>query len=188
MQIPLQVTFQGMEHSPALEARLREAVDKLEKYCGEIVGCRVSVEAPHRHHESGRVFHVHVEVTVPGQTLVANREPELHHAYTDVYVAVRDAFDTMRRLLEEYVRKRRRAVKTHDVPQHGRIIELDVDGGFGRIETPDGGRVYFHRNAVVGDQFRELSVGDGVRFDEEMGDDGPQASTVHLLGKHHIVT
>ncbi len=186
MKIPLQITFQGMEPSPALEARLRVAADKLERYCDEIIGCRVSIESPHRHHETGRVFHVRVTVTVPGQTLVAAREPELHHAYTDVHVAVRDAFDTMRRLLEEHGRKRRREVKTHEVPPHGWVTELDVDGGFGRIETPDGRLVYFHRNAVVGDEFRELSIGAAVRYDEEMGEDGPQASTVHLLGKHHV--
>lgn len=186
MQTPLQVTFQGMERSPAVEARLREGADKLEKYCDEIVSCRVSVQAPHRHHETGRTFHVRLEVTVPGQTLVASREPDVHHAYTDVYVAVRDAFDTMRRLLEDYGRKRRGAVKTHEAPAHGRITELDTNLGFGRIETPDGRLVYFHRNAVIGDGFRELSLGAAVRYDEEMGENGPQASTVRLLGKHHI--
>ena len=32
-----------------------------------------------------------------------------------------------------------------------------------------------------------LEIGDEVRFTEEAGDEGPQASTVHLIGKHHIV-
>ncbi len=186
MQIPLHVTFKGMEHSPAVEARVRESVEKLERYCDEIVGCRVTVEEPHRHHEAGRVFQVRVEVTVPGRTLTASREPEVHHAYTDVFVAIRDAFDTMRRLLEEYERKRRGAVKTHETPAHGRVTELDVDRGFGRIETPDGRLVYFHRNAVVGEGFRELTLGAAVRYEEELGEDGPQATTVHLLGKHHL--
>lgn len=186
MHTSLQITFLGMERSPAVEARLRESADALERFCDAIIGCRVCVEAPHRRQRAGRIFQVRVEVTVPGQTLVASREPELHHAYADVYVAIRDAFDTTRRLLEEYARKRRGAVKMHETPAHGRVTEPDVGGGFGRIETPDGRLVYFHRNAVVGDQFRELSIGDSVRYDEEMGEDGPQASTVHLLGRHHV--
>ncbi|MBI4640449.1 MAG: cold shock domain-containing protein, partial [Candidatus Tectomicrobia bacterium] len=57
----------------------------------------------------------------------------------------------------------------------------------GRIETPDGRLVYFHRNSVVDADFDKLQIGDEVRFAEEMGELGPAASRVHLVGKHHIV-
>ena len=33
----------------------------------------------------------------------------------------------------------------------------------------------------------DLEMGDKVRFVEVAGDNGPQASTVHLIGKHNIV-
>jgi cold shock CspA family protein len=122
---------------------------------------------------------------VPGDKLVADREPDAHHAYTDVYVAIRDAFDTIRRQLEDYERRGRRQVKAHEVPHHGRVIELNPEDG--RIETPEGRLVYFHRASLVGGDFDALETGTEVRFDEEMGDRGPQASTVHVIGKHHIV-
>ncbi|MGZ5730431.1 MAG: HPF/RaiA family ribosome-associated protein, partial [Burkholderiales bacterium] len=99
MQIPLQITFHNMQHSEAVEAKIRSRAEKLEKFCDSIIGCRVAVEAPHHHHAAGGHFLVRVEVTVPGGKLVARREPDAHHAYTDVYVAIRDAFDTMRRQL-----------------------------------------------------------------------------------------
>ena len=51
----------------------------------------------------------------------------------------------------------------------------------------DGRDVYFHRNSVLNDEFDHLEVGAEVRFAEEMGDKGPQASTVATIGKHHIV-
>ena len=52
---------------------------------------------------------------------------------------------------------------------------------FGRILTPDGREIYFHRNSLLNGNFDKLEVGDEVRFSEEMGDQGPHASTVHLV-------
>jgi cold shock CspA family protein len=64
--------------------------------------------------------------------------------------------------------------------------ELHPDEAYGRIETPDGRLIYFHRNSVVGADFDALRIGAEVRFHAEAGERGPQASTVHVIGKHHI--
>lgn len=187
MQLPIQITFRNLERSEAIEARIRERAEKLDAYCDRIMGCRVIVEALHKHHRHGNHYHVRVDVTVPAGELVAGREPDAHHSYTDVYVAIRDAFDAMRRQLEDYARRQDRRVKAHAVPPHGRIAELFPAEGYGRIETPDGTLVYFRRNSVVDADFDKLRIGDEVRFAEEAGERGPQASTVHPVGKHHIV-
>jgi ribosomal subunit interface protein len=187
MQIPLQVTFRNIGRSEAIEAKVRERAARLERFYDGIIGCRVVVEELHQHHRKGNRFHVRVDVTVPDAELVANREPDEHHRYTDVYLAVRDAFDAMDRQLEDYARRQDRRVKSHAVPAHGRIAELVAEEGYGRIATPDGRLVYFHRNSVVGGDFDRLELGAEVRFDEEAGDRGPQASTVHPIGKHHVV-
>jgi ribosomal subunit interface protein len=187
MQIPLQVTFRNLDRSPALETNVREHAEKLDKFYDRIMSCRVVIEEQHRHHLHGNHYHVSVDVTVPGGELVASREPDEHHAYTDVYVAIRDAFDTMRRQLEDYARQHDQRLKVHAVPPHGRIVELCPAEHYGRIETPDGRLIYFHRNSVLGADFDGLRIGAEVRFDEEAGERGPQASTVHVIGKHHIV-
>jgi ribosomal subunit interface protein len=187
MQLPLQITFRNLDRSEAIEARVRERAESLEKFFDHITSCRVVVEAHHKHHRHGNHYHVRVDVTVPNGEVVASREPDEHHAYTDVYVAIRDAFDAVRRQLEDYGRRERRQVKAHEVPPHGRIVELYPDEDYGRIETPDGRLVYFHRNSVVDADFDKLRIGAQVRFDETMGDRGPQASTVHVVGKHHVV-
>jgi len=93
----------------------------------------------------------------------------------------------MRRQLEDYARKHDQRLKVHAPPPHGRIVELNPAEDYGRIETLDGRLVYFHRNSVLGADFDGLSIGAEVRFDEEAGERGPQASTVHVIGKHHIV-
>src|SRR5205823_4404747 len=41
--------------------------------------------------------------------------------------------------------------------------------------------IYFHRNSVVGAGFDRLTLGALVRFSEEMGEKGPQASTVKIM-------
>jgi len=188
MQLPLQITFRNLERSEAVAAKVEERASKLEQYCDSIIGCRVAIEAAHKHHRRGNRYQVRVDVTVPDRELIASREPDEHHAYTDVYVAIRDAFDSIRRQLEDYTRTRRGHVKVHEIPGHGRITEINTDEGYGRIESPDGRLIYFHRNSIVDADFDRLQIGADVRFDEEMGERGPQAGTVYLIGKHHIVS
>jgi ribosomal subunit interface protein len=186
MKLPLQVTFRNMDPSEAMEANIRERAEKLDAFYDQIMGCRVVVEADHHHHQKGNLYHVRIDLTVPGGELVVSREPEQHQAHQDAYVAVRDAFDSARRQLEDYARRRRQDVKRHEAPAHGRISQLFMDEGYGRIEAADGRQVYFHKNSVVDADFYHLLVGAEVRFNEEEGDMGPQASTVHVVGKHHV--
>ena len=182
MQVPLQVTFRNMPPSPAVEADIREKTAKLEEFYDRITSVRVMVETPHRQHRQGKLFHVRVDVRVPGRELVVRREPAHHHEYEDVHVAVRDAFDAAKRQIEDYVRETRGTVKTHETPLQGRIVRLDRERDYGFIATPDTREIYFHRNSVVDAEFDQLCVGDEVRFAEELGEKGPQASTVHLVG------
>lgn len=68
----------------------------------------------------------------------------------------------------------------------GRVAEINRDQGYGRIETTDGRMVYFHMHSVVDADFRRLTPGTEVRFVEEMGERGPQATTVHVVGRHRL--
>lgn len=113
MKAALQIVFRDMSRSDAVEAKIREKAEKLERFCSDIVSCRVVVEPAHRHHYKGNLYHASIDVTVPGAELVANRENHVNHAHEDVYVAVRDAFEAMRRQLEDYERLRRGEVKRH---------------------------------------------------------------------------
>lgn len=188
MQVPLQITFRNMAPSPTIEGRIREHAERLEKFNGRITSCRVVVEAPHRHHQKGNVYHIKVDITVPGNEIVATREPTLDQSHADIHVAIRDAFEAAVRQLENHSRRIRGHVKTHDVAQEqGRVSRLFRDDGYGFIETPGGLDVYFHENSVVDDGFDKLKQGSEVRFQlaDGEGEKGPQASTVTLVGKHH---
>lgn len=185
MQLPLQISFRNMEGSEAMKANIAERADRLHRVYDRITGCRVMVEAHHRRHQNGNLYHVRVDLTVPGQELVASREPHEHHSHTDVYVAIRDAFEAARRQLESYARQLRGDVKSHTPPPHGRVSGLFPAEGYGWIAAADGRVIYFHRNSLLNGDFDRLEVGAEVSFAEEAGDLGPQASSVRLLGKHH---
>lgn len=109
----LHLSFRDMESSPAVEARVRERAARLERYFDRIVNCRVVVESPHHHQHQGHRFRVRIGLTVPDGEVIADSSRSASAAHEDVYVAVRDAFDTADRALEDWARKRRGQVKPH---------------------------------------------------------------------------
>jgi cold shock CspA family protein/ribosome-associated translation inhibitor RaiA len=177
----LQVTLHGIDPSPAIERTLRRKAAWMRRYHPRITACRVTVEAPPRHHRHGRLYSVRVEVAVPGGDLTATRNPSLDHTHEDLQVAIRDAFDSVRRELMDQARRERGQVKASVGPQRGTVTRLEADHGF--LEAEDGRERYFHRNSVLG-AFERLFVGTKVRFAEEAGDKGPQASTVAIVRPH----
>lgn len=115
MRIPIEITFRHIDPSPAVEARIREKAEKLDRFYQHITALRVVVEAPHEHKSQGKLFHVRIDLTVPGGELLVSRG---HHrqAHEDVYVALSDAFDVAKRRLEDYSSQQRGDVKAHSKP------------------------------------------------------------------------
>lgn len=188
MTIPLQITFQNMAPSTAIEASVREKTARLERFADRIVSCKVVIEAPHRHHHKGKLYDVKLEISVPGKDIHITRSPGQNHAHEDVYVAIRDAFNAAGRQLEDHVRRLRADVKTHEAPLHGVVVRMFPEKGYGFIENTELGEIYFHEHSVVNDQFKDLSVGSEVRLTVAEGESphGLQASTVDPIGKHHL--
>jgi len=109
MPIPLQIAFHGLDHSDAVETRVREKVDKLEQFCDRITSCRVVVEVHHKNtsslHRKGEPYHITISCKVPGDDLVVRRSPKDPKAHEDIGVALRDAFSTMERRLKDYMER-----------------------------------------------------------------------------------
>ena len=187
MKLPLQITYRNMDSSVAVETNIRKWAAKLDRVCDSIMSCRVVIEAPSQRKKQGGQYHTRIEINLPGTDLVVNRKPDLHHSYVDVYVSIRDAFNNAQRQLEAYNSRRKGYVKLHEAIPHGRVSELFPLEDYGRIETADGRDIYFHRNSVLDADFDHLEIGSEVRYVEQEGEKGPQASSVRLIGKHHIV-
>ena len=199
MILPLQISFRNMGPSAAVEARVRVEVAKLETFCDGITRCYVVVERPHKHRRKGELYHLRIDLAVPGEEIVIRHQPSLqatlrrvdaekrsksaeaHAAHKDVYVVIRDAFKEARRQLQDYQRRVRGQTKVHAPMPAGRVSKLFPDEDHGFLETAEGHEIYFHRNSVLNRAFDRLKIGSRVRFAQEMGERGARASTVRPL-------
>lgn len=108
MKQALQIRFIGMEPSPAVEAAAREKAIKLDQFRPDLMACRVTLELVDRHKHQGRHFAVRIDLTMTGDQLTVDRVQ-----HEDVYVALREAFDDMKRQLQDSARRVQGQVKTH---------------------------------------------------------------------------
>jgi ribosome-associated translation inhibitor RaiA len=110
MEIPLQITFRGFAHQPALDELIRKRVLALEKVARHpLTSCHVVVELGREHIPGARMFHVHVDVAFAGAVVAINHEPRDNHAHEDAKVAVHDAFEAVERRIEHADHRRHAA-------------------------------------------------------------------------------
>ncbi len=111
MQKPVEIHFNNMDHSPALEDQIRQDVDQLTRACPQLLSCRVFVETIHRRKEgpsSGDLFEVRIEMHVTGQDLVVHHtqtDQEAHHE--DAHQAVTKTFRKAEKRLRAFLDKRK---------------------------------------------------------------------------------
>jgi ribosome-associated translation inhibitor RaiA len=120
MQTPLRITFRHMTNSPALESRIREHVDHLQRLHANLTGCDVVVTAPSDHRQQGAPFDVRINVTMPDRHLHVHNGAA-NPAHGDAHAAVRDSFGAlermMRRLLHTLHRHREHQSIRHSAAQ-----------------------------------------------------------------------
>lgn len=187
MTIPLKITFPDFPHSDAIADRIRKRLAKLESICSWLISCEVNVGYTNHKHHRGNLYFVSVDLSLPGEEIVSGKGGNYQAEHKDVYVALRDAFDIAERQLIRNMERRRvrQRVHRHEAPPHGRVLRIVLENsageGYGFLQSPDGREIYFNSHSVLNDAFTELKVGSEVRFAEEMGNEGPQASTVELI-------
>jgi len=189
MQTPLEISFHNVPPSRQLEGSIRRRVSKLERIYRRLVGCRVSVEAPHRQHRTGNLPSVHIEMFVPGATLAVSREP--HHASerrarSTVEASLRDAFHAAEARLKGFKERQRGDTKLHAPLFQGRVSEVFRDKDFGYIRTDSGTQLYFHRASLMDGGFDALKPGEPVHYVESAGDTGPAAAKVWIGPDYHL--
>lgn len=189
MDTGLEIAFHGMDKLPAVEAKVRHRIDKLEQHFGRITSFRAVIDAPHQRHRKGTHYAVRLEAHVPSAVFTIDREPGNDNAHEDVNVAIRDAFDAMERKMRGWADTHSGRPRTQATPLQGRIVELNPQEGFGQIALTDGRLVYFHRNSVVDVDFDDLGLEDTVALALDQGDSakGPHASTVHRISAQRFV-
>jgi len=111
MQNPVRITARDFALTGAIETLIQKRAARLDTYCDRITNCHVVLSAPTvKHHRNGGPFEVHIVLHVPGGELAVNRT----HG-EDLSIAVRNAFDSARRKLQDHVREMRGDIKKHEL-------------------------------------------------------------------------
>lgn len=184
MQTQPKIDFQGVEPSSRQQEQIMRQIEKLEDRYGRATACRVVVKGPGAHHHTGGLYEINLHLVLPDRREVAiERTPHQDERFQDFDFALNDAFKRARRRLQDQVRRMRGKVKHHETPPTGVVKKMVAEDGYGFIEAPDGREIYFHRNSVEEPGFDALKPGARVRYREEEGQEGPQASRVTPLGR-----
>lgn len=186
MAINLEISYRDFPEPIMAQQRIQDRVAKLERLFPRIQALRVVSEKIQHSKHKGMLYHFTLDASLPGGEVTIDKPHADKDSHEDFFVAMRDAFNAMESRLHTFAEKKNNNVKHHDVPPHGVVKEVFPDHGF--IRTSDGLDVYFHANSVVDGKFNEVEIGAEVRFAaaEKESENGPQATTVHLIGKHHL--
>ncbi len=188
MKIPPEITYRNLEKTNGINALVHEKIAKLEQICDYISSCHIVIEKIHDRPRSGSPYRVRIDMTVPpGHELVAESNPPDVNQYPPLESVIRDAFNAATRQLRELTRQQRESDKARihvDAQETTALVtKLFPQEGYGFVRTLDGQEVYFHRNSVLHDEFDRIEIGTGVHCFVELGEEGPQASTVKIVDK-----
>ena len=114
MQVPLQIVFEHIDHSDAIEAAVRKEARRLERFYDRITSARVVIDRPQHRRSKGDTYSVRIHLALPaGRHIDITREPAADGRHEDAYVTIRDAFDAAGRQLQDQARILDGAVKSH---------------------------------------------------------------------------
>lgn len=191
MQVPVEIAFHNISSSAGAEDAIRDHVDRLERIYSRMTTCRVRVDQRNQNSNDTIPPVVRIEISVPGHKdiVVSHEAAHLQRKFQapDLHNAINEAFRIAERRLAKHKEKlcdHGTAKMVHEASNEfrGQIADLPPDKDFGFLITKEGGLLYFHRNSLLSGDFDSLQRGDEVSYVESMGDTGPVASKVRLLG------
>jgi len=186
MQQEPEITFKNTDVSPALDARIRDRIGRLERFHHGIIGCRVVVEEGHKAPASAKnPLALTLEVQIPGQLLASHGEEEIREVKDNTGNLVTRVFEAMEHQLDAAVARTKRQVKAHSADHEiGRISRLFPHQGYGFVQVGEGIELYFTENVLHGLAMGELEEGTSVIVSRahEDGPMGPMANAVRRLG------
>jgi cold shock CspA family protein len=199
MQTTPEITFKGLERTTSIDKLITRGIAKLERVCDYIISARITVEQIQTRHRTDNPYRILIEIsirdrpdivverlsnkikkTVEDPDKINSRPVRKRNGREDALPAfIISTFDSARRELEKIIEKQRGAVKVHPQQRAQAMVEkIFRDQEYGFLRASDGQSVYFNRNSVLHDHWEHLKVGTAVRYTQEIGDKGLQASIV----------
>ena len=102
----VKLSFRHIERSGALEDRARKLGARLERFSGRITQCHMTLEGPGNGRDGGLGYLVKIDLTVPGAQIHADSLHVDGVGHKDIYLALRDAFNSAKRQLQRLHRDR----------------------------------------------------------------------------------
>ena len=118
-----QVVYHNIDQTEAISDAVQKRIDKLERYCDQIINGRVVLDSPHNNHHKGKVYSVTLEIHTPTLEVRVNQDQHDNHAHEDLYVAIRDAVNVAERQFKS-VDKKHRATPLHEIEPM--VMEADI--------------------------------------------------------------
>jgi ribosome-associated translation inhibitor RaiA len=100
--VPLQIKFLNMRRMLTIEREIAERVEDLQSLHGQVIGCHVSVETPHKSHQTGNDLEVRISLALPGELVVTRKSTSA----ATPSVAVHQAFDALKRQMRKVAEKK----------------------------------------------------------------------------------
>lgn len=185
MDVPAEITYRGVDKTQTLDDLIRNKIANLEKYSSRINSCRVSVELDQSGKTTSNIYRVRIDLTMTqGQEIPIVEKTKPDDEKLGVEAIVRRAFDIAKRQAIKMKERQSREVKRHpEQTVQGLVKNVFPDQGYGFIQSLDGEDIYFHQNSVANDDFHRITEGTGVTYSATLGEEGLQATVVHIRDK-----
>lgn len=119
--LPVSVVFRNMDVSVSAQAAALKYAAKLGRKFGRIQNCRVTVEAPKHEHRKVKEFRVAIDMKLPGHEIATKAASSDGTAYDDLGTALREAFASASRQLQDHVHRIKNEVlreRRHAAPRN----------------------------------------------------------------------
>lgn len=185
MEVPIEITFRNTDHNDQIDQLIRDETARLERFHDRITSCHAIVERPQEHLHSGRQWRVRLDITVPrGHEIVVRKEAGKGDMHEQLTTVIKDAFDAAERQVKDLHDRQRGDVKQDAESDFvGIVTRIFPADGYGFIMDASEQDIYFHRNAVLNNDFDRITEGTAVWYQTELGDDGLQATSVRIEDK-----
>ena len=116
MTVATTILFRGITRSDALQAAIHAQVAKLSKFAEDIDACKVVVATDGHRHQQGTIYRITIHLMLGRRELDSGAMHAHDDRHTDPYVALSDAFDAMRRRIEELAQRRHSEIRSSRAP------------------------------------------------------------------------
>jgi len=185
MQLPPEITYEGIEKNSTIDDLINKNIAKLEKICDYIISAHIAVESYNRRHSTGNYYRIRIALRIPPKhEIVVKHTSETGRQFEPLPAIIRRTFESAERQLESLVEKQRNEVKAHTRNETMAIVDkIFRDEGYGFLRALDGHQIYFHKNSCLHGEWEILRTGINVRYTEQEGEKGSQASSIEIADK-----